>query len=242
MPEGSIGGKYKTIDEADKGIAELEATLAKITSDRDKALNEITALKTPKPPAYADDGGFEKHITGKIDLAGIAQRAMKEQKFDKADMAAIGEALKEGDPAFIGEVFTKLRIGAELTNIDKAQKAAISKLGGEQQVKAMLEWHEKNADAAAKEAFAKQWNTAAQAEIAAKSLYADFALSKTPRSASETASSVVGTPPSGFASQAEIKAARAASQAAHGFDYYKRDTALMARLAATPDAIKNAPV
>lgn len=242
MPEGSIGGKYKTIEDADKGIAELEATLAKLQSERDQASNKIAELSKPKPPAYADDSGFEKHITGKIDLAAIAARAGKEQKFDKADMAAVGELLKDGDPAFIGEVFTKLRIGAELTNISKAQQEAATKLGGEQQVKAMLEWHDKNAKPEDKDAFMKDWNTAAKAKDAALKLFADYTLSKSPRSPSETSTIYNGTPPGGFASASELKAARAASQAAHGFDYFKRDTAYLARLAATPDSVKNSAI
>lgn len=242
MPEGSIGGKYKTIEEADKGIAEMEATLAKITSDRDKATNQIAELTKPRVPAFADDATWEKHVAGKIDVKGIAERAMKAGTYDPKDMAQIGAILREGDDAFIGEVFTKLRVGAELTGIDKAQKAAVAKFGGEQQVKAMLEWHEKNADAATKEAFSRQWNSAAHAETAAKSLFADFTLSKSPRSPGETASSTVGTPPGGFTSQAEIKAAREASKAAHGFDYHKTDTAFLARLAATSPAVKNAPI
>lgn len=241
MPEGSIGGKYKTIEDADKGIAELEATLAKLTSERDLANNKITELSKPKPPAYADEKGFEQHFNGKIDLAGIAQRAMSKKEFDPKDMAAIGELLKEGDPAFIGKVFTELRVGHEVGVIAKAQQSAMAKLGGEKQVNEMMEWHKKHAPDQ-HENLLKQWNTATAAEDAAKKLFADYTLSKSPRSPGETANTFNGTPPGGFTSAAEIKAARAASQQAHGFDYYKRDTAFLNRLSATPDAIKNAPL
>lgn len=238
MPEGSIGGKYKTIDEADKGIAELEATLAKLQSERDTANNKITELTKPRVPAFADDATWEKHVTGKIDVAAIAGRAMKEGKYDPKDMAQIGAILREGDDAFIGEVFTKLRVGAELTGIDKAQKAAVAKFGGEAQVKAMLEWHEKNADPAAKDAFARQWNSAANAEAAAKSLFADYTLSKSPRSPGETASSTVGTPPGGFTSRNEWKLAYDASRTKHGGDHFKIDPEYMRRMAATPDDVR----
>ncbi len=241
MPEGSIGGKYKTIDDADKGIAELEATLAKLTSERDKANNEIAELKKPKPPAYTDEKGFEQHFNGKIDLAGIAQRAMSKKEFDPKDMAAIGELLKEGDPAFIGKVFTELRVGHEVGVIAKAQQAAMAKLGGEKQVSEMMEWHKK-ANPDQHENLIKQWNTATSAEDAAKKLFADYTLSKSPRSPGETATTFNGTPPGGFTSVAEIRAARAASQQAYGPDYYKRDTALLNKLAQTPDALKNAPI
>lgn len=240
MPEGSIGGKYKTIEDADKGIAELEATLARITSERDKAANEITALKTPKPPAYGDEKGFEQHFNAKINLQEIATKAMQKKEFDPKDMAAIGELLKDGDPAFIGRVFTELRVNTELTNIEKAQKAATAKLGGEQQVKDMLEWHKKVAKPEEVEAFSKQWHTAATATDAATKLYGEFALAnaKTPRSPGETGITANGTPPGGFKDRNEWNAAKEASKAKFGSDHFKTDPEYSRRYASTPDDVR----
>ena len=237
MPEGSIGGKYKTIEDADKGIAELEATLAKLTSERDLANNKITELSKPKPPAYADEKGFEQHFNGKIDLAGIAQRAMSKKEFDPKDMAAIGELLKEGDPAFIGKVFTELRVGHEVGVIAKAQQSAMAKLGGEKQVNEMMEWHKKHAPDQ-HENLLKQWNTATAAEDAAKKLFADYTLSKSPRSPSETANTFNGTPPGGFANKGDWRAAHEASKAKYGSDHFKTDPEYARRMASTPDEVR----
>ena len=62
MPEGNIGGRFKTIEEADKGIAEMLQQIATLTGDRDRANNEITQLKAPKPPAFADDQIGRAHV------------------------------------------------------------------------------------------------------------------------------------------------------------------------------------
>ncbi|HYD00937.1 MAG TPA: hypothetical protein VEB22_06890 [Phycisphaerales bacterium] len=239
MPEGSIGGKYKTIEDADKGIAELEATLAKITSERDKAANLAAELAKPKPPAFADDAGFEKHITGKIDPAAIYKKALTEKVYDPKDMAAIGEALKEADPKWLGETFARFRVVTAVAEVEKAQAAQIEKFGKDR-FQQMLDWHGKNADGKAKEAFAARWNSATTAEDAAKNLFADFTLNQAPRSPAEQGVVAAGGAPGGFTSPAELKAAREASRRAHGFDHYKTDTAYLQRLSQTPENIKTA--
>ena len=238
MPEGNIGNKYKTIEEADKGIAELEKTLGTIQSERDTLKNQIAELSKPKAPAFADDSGFEKHAAGKINAADVFKKAIVEKVYDPNDMTKIGEVLKDADPKWLGETFAKFRVVTAIADIEKAQASQVKKYG-EERFKQMLDWHQKNAKDDEKQAFGARWNNPNEAENAAKQLFADFTLSQTTRSPAETATTSTGGGAGGFTSPAELKQAREASKRLYGIDYFKNDPEFQRRLQLTPESVKS---
>lgn len=236
MPEGNIGGRFKTIEEADKGIAEMLQQIATLTGDRDRANNEITQLKAPKPPAFADDQGFEKYLgEKKVDVNTLIKNALTGQTTEK-DAEAIGAILREADPKWLGRQFATLKDFHIKGSIEGAQRTVYDKVGGKAKLDTAIERAEKAMKPDEMGAWRGRWNDAKQAEGAAFELIGRFAPSEPGRSPAESAFSTTTT--SGgikpFASKDEFAAVRAASIAKYGPDHYRVDADFKTRYEATP--------
>lgn len=242
--ENLIGGIYKDVEAANAGIPELQKQIATLQSERDTVRNELTAARAPKPPAFKDDPGMMEHFKAKnVNLAEIGTKIISD-KFEPSDMKAIGEAIKEADPEWLGKTFATLHRHRTLTTIEAGQQKVMKEIGGEANLKKMIEWQEKNGTAADKAAWAQEWHglddKARQA--AAERLAGRFALKSggTPSGATETTSTSTpaGGSKGGFASRNEWLIAKNASMAKHGRNYLSLDTEFSQRYAETPNDVR----
>lgn len=240
MPEGNIGGRYKTIDDADKGIAELDTRLATLQSERDTLDNKIKELTAPRTPKFADDSGADKHITGSADLKDIFSKAIKGETIDNAAYAKIGAAIRDGDDAFIGRSFVGLRLQTGIAAIEKAQSEATTLVGGKTKLDEMIAWHKKTATPEAQAAFAERFNTPSQAAAAVKELLADFTIAAPARGPAELGRQGDGAPPGGPFTKENISAEYKIARGKCGGQVpVGRDPEFTRRWAQTPEDVKN---
>jgi hypothetical protein len=243
--ENLIGGIYKDVEAANAGIPELQKQIASLQSERDTVRNELTAAKTPRQPAFKDDSGMMEHFKAKnVNLAEIGTKIIGD-KFDPNDMKAIGEAIKEADPEWLGKTFAQLHRHRTLTTIESGQQKVMKEIGGEANLKKMIEWQDKNGTPEQKAAWAQEWHGLDDKarQSAAERLAGRFALKGggTSSGASETstvASGGGGGDKGGFANRNEWLVAKNASRAKHGSDYLKLDTEFSQRYASTPNEVR----
>lgn len=239
MPEGNIGNRFKTIDEADRGIAEMEAKIASLQSERDTARGEIEKLKAPKPPAFSDDQGFEKHLADmKLDVNGMIAKVLTGQTTDK-DAETIGTILRDADPKWLGKQFATLKDFHVKGSIEGAQRTVYEKIGGKAKLDATIESAKKQLKPEEFGTWNARWNDVKQAESAAFELMGRFAANEPGRSPAESAFSTTTT--SGGVkpfTKDDFAATRAASIQKFGPDHYKVDADFKARYEATPPDVR----
>lgn len=239
MPEGNIGNKYKTIEDADRGIAEMEKMIATLQSERDKANGEVEKLKT-RPPAFSDDGGFEKTLADrKLDVNGLIKNVLTGQTTD-TDAETIGSILRDADPKWLGKQFATLKDFHIKGSIEGAHRSVYEKIGGKAKLDAIIEKAEKSMKPEEMGAWRAKWTDVKQAEDAAFALMGRFGTGEPGRSPAESAFSTTATTGGAkpFTNKDEFAAARAASIAKHGPEHYKVDAEYKARYEATPADVR----
>ena len=244
MADELIGGLYKDVAAANAGIPELQKQIATLQSARDTAVNEVTALKAPKPPAFGDDKGMMEHFTKSgVPFADIATKVIGENKYEAPDMEAIGKAIQGADPKWLGEKFARLHRHEIVTTIDADQQKVMKEIGGEAKVKSLIDWQEKNGTAEQKAEWAQQWHgmDPKARRDALERLEGRFARSGTGTSkgASETTTNNSGGGGNADAFTPEqYREAKKASKAKHGDKYYEKDAEFARRYSATPASIR----
>lgn len=238
-------GTYTTLEDATKGFEEKEKLIGELRSKTVEFEKKIEELSKPKPPAFSDTKGLEKHLADSgIGLEPIIQKAVLESKYDDTDMAKIGRAIKQGDDSYVGRQFAELTRHAQISKIDSARTGATKQLGGEERVRAYLDYANKlPKDDPFRNEFERDWSHPDRATAALERLAGRY-LSSTniQKPTSETSGAGPGSSSGGFSSPMEIRLAREKSKATYGPDYFNHDPEFKRKLAATPEAIKRQPI
>lgn len=243
MADELIGGLYKDVAAANAGIPELQKQIATLQSARDTAVNEVTALKAPKPPAFGDDKGMMDHFSkAGVDFTTIAKKVIAENKYEDPDMEVIGKTIKDADPKWLGKKFAELHRHQIVTTIDADQQKAMKELGGEAKIKGLIDWQEKNGTPEQKAEWAQQWHgmDPKARRDAVERLEGRYARlnAGTSKGASESSTNTSTSDSAEGFTPASYREAKKASKAKYGDKYYEVDADFAKKYAATPASIR----